>query len=138
MINSSIDELDYDSVERLSRMCLECSGTIFFGGVGKSGFVGMRTAPLSVIVAMHGDLGAVDGRSVVVMFSVAVTRSPGNSPSRTCSAHLSVHLMRSSGLSVALYAKNRPPSETSYSPPDQFSIVIPCAIFIMALKNLWR
>jgi arabinose-5-phosphate isomerase len=59
---------------------LACKGTIFFTGVGKSGFIaqkvsqifvstGTRAAYLSPTDALHGDIGIVSGGDLVLMFS---------------------------------------------------------------------
>nr|WRJ69478.1 putative arabinose-5-phosphate isomerase [Oceanusvirus sp.] len=80
LINRCFDEIDHGAVASLADRCMACRGTVFFAGVGKSGFVahkiaqtlvsfGLAAAPLSVTDAMHGDLGAVDEESVCVLLS---------------------------------------------------------------------
>lgn len=74
------DNLDYQQVERFTELCFNTRGTIFFSGVGKSGFIaqkisqtlvstGTRSAFLSPTNALHGDIGVVGGQDVVVLFS---------------------------------------------------------------------
>jgi arabinose-5-phosphate isomerase len=80
LINRCFDEIDHAAVNALADRCLACRGTVFFAGIGKSGFVahkiaqtlvsfGLAAAPLSVTDAMHGDLGAVDDTSICVLLS---------------------------------------------------------------------
>jgi arabinose-5-phosphate isomerase len=63
-----------------ARTLLSAAGTIFFSGVGKSGFVahkisqtlvslGIRSAFLSPVDALHGDIGALTPRDVLVLLS---------------------------------------------------------------------
>lgn len=60
--------------------CLGCAGTIFFTGVGKSGFIakkvstmfisiGVKSFFLSPTDALHGDIGNVDSSDMLVLFS---------------------------------------------------------------------
>jgi len=74
------NQLDLDLVEAVFQILRDCEGTIFFTGVGKSGFVakkivttmistGTKALFLSPTDAMHGDLGIVTDKDVVVMLS---------------------------------------------------------------------
>ena len=60
--------------------CLQCEGVIFFTGVGKSGFIaqkisqtfvstGSKAVYLNPTDALHGDLGIVSQKDMVVCFS---------------------------------------------------------------------
>ncbi|AUF82485.1 putative arabinose-5-phosphate isomerase [Tetraselmis virus 1] len=80
LVSDCLNLIDINQVSEFCDECLRCKGTVFFSGVGKSGFVankiaqtwvsfGIHASPLSVIDAMHGDLGAVDSASVVVLIS---------------------------------------------------------------------
>lgn len=79
-INYFFENLNYDHAQAIFELLLECKGSIFFTGVGKSGIVakkvattmvstGTRAAFLSATDAVHGDLGAVSDDDIVVMFS---------------------------------------------------------------------
>jgi arabinose-5-phosphate isomerase len=72
--------LNLQPIEQLVQLLLQCSGILFFTGVGKSGLVakkiaftmvstGTRAFYLSPIDAVHGDLGMVSSRDVFIMLS---------------------------------------------------------------------
>jgi len=72
--------LDFRALEQFCQVCMECTGTIIFTGVGKSGFVaqkisqtlvstGTRSLFLSPTDALHGDIGCVARGDVLVAFS---------------------------------------------------------------------
>ncbi len=72
--------LDLQPIEELVQLLLQCSGVIFFTGVGKSGLVakkiaftmvstGTRAFYLSPTDAVHGDLGMVSSHDVFIMLS---------------------------------------------------------------------
>ncbi|MBA2367454.1 MAG: KpsF/GutQ family sugar-phosphate isomerase [Candidatus Protochlamydia sp.] len=71
---------DLSQVEKLLKLLMDCSGVIFFTGVGKSGLVakkiaftlvstGTRALYLSPVDALHGDLGMVAANDVFIMLS---------------------------------------------------------------------
>lgn len=79
-INHFIDSLNVQETEKILNLLLQCSGIIFFTGVGKSGLVakkiaftmistGTRALYLSPTDAVHGDLGIVSKNDVFVMIS---------------------------------------------------------------------
>lgn len=79
-INHFFDSLDYEAVERLIEMILDCPGVVFFTGVGKSGIVAQKIAMTMVSTgtrsfhmlptdALHGDLGIVTERDLVIFLS---------------------------------------------------------------------
>lgn len=72
--------LDLQPIEQLIELLLNCSGVIFFTGVGKSGLVakkiaftmvstGTRAFYLSPTDAVHGDLGIVSSRDAFIILS---------------------------------------------------------------------
>ncbi|KAH7288569.1 hypothetical protein KP509_31G032000 [Ceratopteris richardii] len=72
--------LDYTQVHAFTRLCFHAKGSIFFSGVGKSGFVaqkisqtlvstGTKAAFLNPTDALHGDIGIVGSHDVVVLLS---------------------------------------------------------------------
>lgn len=72
--------LDLRPVEQLVQLLLQCSGVLFFTGVGKSGLIakkiaftmvstGTRAFYLSPTDAVHGDLGMVSSNDVFIMLS---------------------------------------------------------------------
>lgn len=74
------EALDLQPIEQLIELLLQCSGVLFFTGVGKSGLVakkiaftmvstGTRAYYLSPTDAVHGDLGIVSERDVFIMLS---------------------------------------------------------------------
>ncbi len=74
------EKLDLFAVEQLVQLLLNCSGMIFFTGVGKSGLVakkiaftmvstGTRAFYLSPTDAVHGDLGMVSSQDIFILFS---------------------------------------------------------------------
>ena len=36
------DELDYEPLQKFCQLVLDCKGTVFFTGVGKSGFIAQK------------------------------------------------------------------------------------------------
>ena len=74
------ESLDLSKVEELLQILLNCQGTLFFSGVGKSGFIAKKIAFTMVSTgtqafyvsptdALHGDLGMVSSKDIFVMFS---------------------------------------------------------------------
>lgn len=75
------DGLDYESVMRFARACVDCAGVVVFTGVGKSGFIahkvtqtlvstGTKAVFLSPTDALHGDIGILsEDDLLVLMFS---------------------------------------------------------------------
>lgn len=74
------DHVDLKSTEELLEVLSEVKGTIFFTGVGKSGFIaqkitasfvslGIKSYFLSPIDALHGDLGIIDKDDLLILFS---------------------------------------------------------------------
>lgn len=72
--------LDCDATEKIFEKLSECCGTLFFTGVGKSGFIAKKIAAtlqstgtkalfLSPIDALHGDLGIVDSKDSIIFLS---------------------------------------------------------------------
>jgi arabinose-5-phosphate isomerase len=79
-VNHFFDHLDYESVEQMVQMLLDCPGVVFFTGVGKSGIIAQKIAMTMVSTgtrsfhmlptdALHGDLGIVTDRDLVVFLS---------------------------------------------------------------------
>lgn len=79
-LNYFFDQLDYQAVENILHLMLQCKGMIIFTGIGKSGLVakkialtmtstGSRAFYISPIDALHGDLGIVTPDDMVVMLS---------------------------------------------------------------------
>lgn len=74
------EAMDLSPVEELVKSLINCTGMLFFSGVGKSGFVAQKIAYtmvstgtkafyLSPIDALHGDLGMVTSKDHFIMFS---------------------------------------------------------------------
>lgn len=72
--------LDYEQVHAFTHLCFQARGSIFFSGVGKSGFIaqkisqtlvstGTKAAFLNPTDALHGDIGIVGPNDVVVLLS---------------------------------------------------------------------
>ncbi|XP_041003218.1 probable arabinose 5-phosphate isomerase isoform X2 [Juglans microcarpa x Juglans regia] len=83
-LNFFFENLSLPQTLSFARILLSASGTIFFSGVGKSGFVahkisqtlvslGIRSAFLSPVDALHGDIGILKPSDVVVLFSKSGT-----------------------------------------------------------------
>ncbi|XP_038888766.1 probable arabinose 5-phosphate isomerase [Benincasa hispida] len=79
-LNFFFHNLDLSQTLKFTVTLLSSPGTIFFSGVGKSGFVarkisqtlvslGIRSAFLSPLDALHGDIGILNSGDVLVMFS---------------------------------------------------------------------
>ncbi|XP_054792754.1 probable arabinose 5-phosphate isomerase [Prosopis cineraria] len=79
-INFFFNNIDHSQTLAFTRTLLNSSGTIFFTGVGKSGFVahkisqtlvslGITSAFLSPVDALHGDIGILCDRDVLVLLS---------------------------------------------------------------------
>lgn len=122
-LNYFFHHIDHSQTLAFTRALLETAGTVFFTGVGKSGFVahkisqtlvslGVRSAFLSPVDALHGDLGILTDRDVLVLLSksgateelhrlvpcarakgallIALTSEEGNALAAKCD--MSVHL----------------------------------------------
>lgn len=72
--------IEYGTLVEFANSCLQCSGTIYFTGVGKSGFIskkvstmlisiGVKSFFLSPTDALHGDIGILSNEDMLVMFS---------------------------------------------------------------------
>jgi arabinose-5-phosphate isomerase len=72
--------LNYEQVQAFTQLCLDTKGVIFFSGVGKSGFVAQKIAQtlvstgtkavfLSPTDALHGDIGIMGPKDILVLFS---------------------------------------------------------------------
>ncbi|XP_021908081.1 LOW QUALITY PROTEIN: probable arabinose 5-phosphate isomerase [Carica papaya] len=79
-LNYFFQNLDLTQTLAFTRILLNSSGTIFFSGVGKSGFVsnkisqtlvslGIRSSFLSPVDALHGDIGILGPADILVLFS---------------------------------------------------------------------
>ncbi|KAK8568675.1 hypothetical protein V6N12_007220 [Hibiscus sabdariffa] len=79
-LNHFFQNLDLSQALSFTQTLLNCQGSIFFSGVGKSGFVakkisqtlvslGIRSSFLSPLDALHGDIGALSSADVLVLFS---------------------------------------------------------------------
>ncbi|XP_011004042.1 PREDICTED: probable arabinose 5-phosphate isomerase [Populus euphratica] len=79
-LNYFFQNLNLSQALTFSQTLLNCNGTIFFSGVGKSGFVankisqtlislGIRAGYLSPVDALHGDIGALSSSDILVLFS---------------------------------------------------------------------
>ncbi|KAE8662517.1 putative arabinose 5-phosphate isomerase [Hibiscus syriacus] len=79
-LNYFFQNLDLSQALSFTETLLNSRGTIFFSGVGKSGFVsnkisqtlvslGIRSAFLSPLDAPHGDFGALSSADILVLFS---------------------------------------------------------------------
>ncbi|CAI0385778.1 unnamed protein product [Linum tenue] len=79
-LNYFFRHLDLSQALSFSQTLLNTTGTIFFSGVGKSGFVankisqtlvslGIRASFLNPVDALHGDIGALSSLDVLVLFS---------------------------------------------------------------------
>lgn len=79
-LNFFFQNLDLSQTLAFTQTLLNSSGTIFFSGVGKSGFVaqkisqtlvslGIRSAFLSPVDALHGDIGILSAADLLVLFS---------------------------------------------------------------------
>lgn len=79
-VNHFFDHLDFEAVEGLVQLILQCEGVVFFTGVGKSGIIAQKIAMTMVSTgtrsfhmpptdALHGDLGIVAERDLVIFLS---------------------------------------------------------------------
>ncbi|KDP26520.1 hypothetical protein JCGZ_17678 [Jatropha curcas] len=79
-LNYFFQNLDLSQTLSFAQLLLNSRGTIFFSGVGKSGFVankisqtlislGIRAGFLSPVDALHGDIGILTSRDILVLFS---------------------------------------------------------------------
>jgi len=80
LINAFFDSLDLKKAESLVNMIVNCKGTLFFTGVGKSGLIAKKIAGtfssieikafyLCPIDALHGDIGRVEKGDLFFMLS---------------------------------------------------------------------
>lgn len=79
-INHFVDSLDIDDTHHVIETLMDCSGSIFFTGVGKSGLIAKKIAVtlvstgtkahyISPIDAVHGDLGMLSDQDAFVFIS---------------------------------------------------------------------
>ncbi|KAL6518077.1 putative arabinose 5-phosphate isomerase [Orobanche minor] len=79
-LNHFFQNLDLSQTLAFTEALLKAEGTIFFSGVGKSGFVaqkisqtlvslGIKSGFLSPVDALHGDIGILSAADLLVMFS---------------------------------------------------------------------
>lgn len=79
-INYYFSKLDIENAKLLLHQLLGCKGTLFFTGVGKSGFIAQKIAATIVstgtkalyippLDALHGDLGIVEKEDVFILLS---------------------------------------------------------------------
>jgi len=79
-VNTFFDEVDLSKAQIFADLLAKCQGMIFLAGVGKSGFVAQKIATtltsinikalaLSVIDALHGDLGIVSKNDLFILLS---------------------------------------------------------------------
>ncbi|XP_042037504.1 probable arabinose 5-phosphate isomerase [Salvia splendens] len=79
-LNHFFQNLDISQTLAFTETLLKAEGTIFFSGVGKSGFVaqkiaqtlvslGIKSAFLSPVDALHGDIGILSAVDLLVLFS---------------------------------------------------------------------
>ncbi|NBO24057.1 MAG: KpsF/GutQ family sugar-phosphate isomerase [Chlamydiae bacterium] len=80
LINQFFSSLDPSALEMASLAILKCEGTIFFTGVGKSGYsaellatlfasIGIKAFYLSPMNALHGDIGILSDKDLVIFLS---------------------------------------------------------------------
>jgi len=127
LISHFFEHVDHRQVHKFVELALACTGTIFFSGVGKSGFIcrkisaslasiGIKSTTLSPLDALHGDIGNVCAKDVLVLFSksgsteelirlvpsarkkgcflIAVTCGATNPLARKCDFHVHLPLKR--------------------------------------------
>lgn len=79
-LNNFFEKCDYEQISAFCRSVLETKGTVFFSGVGKSGFIGQKismtlvsTGTKSVFLsptdALHGDIGILTPDDLLVLLS---------------------------------------------------------------------
>lgn len=79
-LNYFFTHIDHSQTLSFTRALLDSPGTVFFTGVGKSGFVahkisqtlislGVRSSFLNPLDALHGDIGILTHRDVLVLLS---------------------------------------------------------------------
>jgi arabinose-5-phosphate isomerase len=79
-LNYFLDHMDLQQTEQLLDKLARVKGTIFFSGVGKSGFIaqkivaslismGIKSYYLPAVDALHGDLGIIDSDDLFVILS---------------------------------------------------------------------
>ncbi|CAK9188220.1 unnamed protein product [Ilex paraguariensis] len=79
-LNHFFQNLDLTQTLTFTQTLLKTQGTIFFTGVGKSGFVaqkisqtlislGIKSGFLSPVDALHGDIGILSNQDILVLFS---------------------------------------------------------------------
>ena len=80
LLSYFFDNFAHEQAERFVQLVLQCSGTVVFSGVGKSGFIcgkmaasfasiGIRAIFLNPLDALHGDLGNLSASDILVLVS---------------------------------------------------------------------
>ncbi|GAQ83507.1 sugar isomerase [Klebsormidium nitens] len=127
LMNDFFESLDMDQVHTFTQLCLSCQGVLIFTGVGKSGFIAQKVSQtlvstgtkalfLSPTDALHGDIGIIGPKDILVLFSksgateeltklapyakakgaylVAVTSCQDSKLGRICNMHVHLPLER--------------------------------------------
>ena len=79
-LNSFFKDVEYGSLRDFCNEVVDCDGTVYFSGVGKSGFIaqkisatlvstGVKSAWLDPTDALRGDIGVVHANDLLVLFS---------------------------------------------------------------------
>lgn len=79
-LNHFFNTIDLEQVEKFFKVLSECTGLIFFSGIGKSGLIakkiavtmtstGTRALYLSPVDALHGDIGLVSSQDIFIFLS---------------------------------------------------------------------
>ncbi|KAE8671071.1 putative arabinose 5-phosphate isomerase [Hibiscus syriacus] len=100
-LNYFFQNLDLSQALSFTENLLNSRGIIFFSGVGKSGFVankisqtlvslGIRSAFLSPLDALHGDIGSLSSSDILGVYLISVTSVPNNALANACD--MNVHL----------------------------------------------
>ncbi len=80
LVNAFFDAIDLVEAQKVLDACLACQGKIVFSGIGKSGIVaeklattltstGTQSIHLPPTNALHGDIGIVDSKDLLVLLS---------------------------------------------------------------------
>lgn len=126
-LNYFFDQLDCSEVEKIIHTMAACEGVIIFTGVGKSGLVaekiamtmtssGSKAIFISPVNALHGDIGIVSAKDLVVMLSksgesdellnliptlrnkhvklISIVNTPNSRLSKSCDISIHLPLMR--------------------------------------------
>lgn len=124
-LDEFFEAINIERCEQLVEMIMGCEGVLFFTGVGKSGYIAQKIAAtimstgtkaffLSPIDALHGDLGLVTKKDILLLFSKS---------GETEELVQLLPFVRNKGTQICAITSNH---QSQLAKAASFSLVLPC------------